>query len=80
MYYTPIWDVLAPEGMWKGVREHLTMGTRSLALLWPGYFAGLQNESCKTINFTSRFPRCKMLSFISVKMECKITCFEAILH
>jgi hypothetical protein len=26
-------------------------------LLWPGYFAGLQNELCKTINFTFRFPQ-----------------------
>ena len=29
-------------------------------LLWPGYFAGMQNELCKTINFTLRFPKCKL--------------------
>ena len=35
-------------------------------LLWPGYFAGMQNELFKTINFTLHFPRGKMLNFIQV--------------
>jgi hypothetical protein len=33
IYYTPIWDVLAPEGEQKGALNHLTMRTRSPAFL-----------------------------------------------
>jgi hypothetical protein len=29
IYCTPIWDVLAPEGMREGAGEHLTTGARS---------------------------------------------------
>jgi hypothetical protein len=29
IYYTPIWDVLVPEGTREGAGEHLTTGTRS---------------------------------------------------
>jgi hypothetical protein len=28
------------------------------SLLWPGYFAGMQNELCKTTNFVWHFPIC----------------------
>jgi hypothetical protein len=36
----------------------LSMG--SITLLWPGYFADMQNELCKTTNFIQHFPVCEI--------------------
>jgi hypothetical protein len=40
-------------------RIHGRMVWQLLTLLWPGYFAAMQNELCKTTNFVQHFPICK---------------------
>jgi len=45
-------------------REAARLRLMDAALLWLGYFTGVQNESCKTISFTVHFPRCKIFYFI----------------
>ena len=40
------------------VTKMFTGVVESITLLWPGYFAAMQNELCKTTNFVQHFPIC----------------------
>ena len=51
------WDVSVVVGL--GFFYWQYKGTElPFSLLWPGYFAAMQNELCKTTNFVQYFPIC----------------------